>query len=45
MPKLLSQDQVEERVETVVAFVKMMMDKGRSVLNPSAPWMVVLAHS
>jgi hypothetical protein len=29
----------------VVAFVKMMMDKGRSVLNPSAPWMVVLAHS
>ncbi len=31
--KLLSQDQMDRRVETSAAFIKMVQDKGKSFLN------------
>jgi hypothetical protein len=33
VPKLLSQEQMERRVETSAAFVKMVQDKGRGILG------------
>jgi hypothetical protein len=33
VPKLLSQEQMERRVETSAAFVKMVQDQGRGILG------------
>jgi hypothetical protein len=39
VPKLLSQDQMDKRAETSDKFVKMVQDKGRSILAKSSLWM------
>jgi hypothetical protein len=38
VPKLLSQDQMDSRVETLAAFIKMVQDEGRTFWARSSLW-------